>query len=508
MKKSLLVLSLIVTLLLTSCTTTAPVEELDCLKYPTHVKCLTDDPEDPDDPVDPVDPVVEDNNFIDIYYLNDFHGAIMPGSNEIGLSGIGSYIAAQKELYPDNVVVLAGGDMLQGSALSNYYSGLSTIDLMDEIGFDAFTLGNHEFDWGLETVTQYFDEVEENGEADFPLLGANVFLEGTTTRPDYIDPYTMIEKDGVKIGIIGTMGYGLEYSIATSKILGYEFANPVPLISQYAEELRTIHNCDIVLWVGHDSGNVNDDIAALTGNSKIDGMFNAHSHSEYVNTFAGIPEIQSGSVGKFLGHVRINLDNDNNIISYKAENLSKYKSSLFSDEYAPVQTLIDQYTLETDSLFNSPIIDSSTYYNTSDLSSWLSKLVRIATDSDIAFQNNGGTRTSIDSGETITLGVLYEVWPFDNVIKTVYLPGSTINSILRNYTYDTDLSSFEDDTIYKVATNDYVFDKTENPFLNGTNPDNTGILLRDLVEDELILQSSVYSDFDITNDILTTVQTD
>ena len=85
-----------------------------------------------------------------------------------------------------------------------------------------------------------------------------MFFEGTSIIPDGIAPYTIIERDGMKIGIIGTMGYGLERSIATSKIAGYEFADPVPIISEYAYHLRTVENVDIVLVVSHDSGNLND----------------------------------------------------------------------------------------------------------------------------------------------------------------------------------------------------------------------------------------------------------
>jgi 2',3'-cyclic-nucleotide 2'-phosphodiesterase (5'-nucleotidase family) len=474
------------------------VEEVDCELYPTHVDCLVDDDPVVDDDDD--DDVIVDVNFLDIYYLNDFHGAILDASDQIGFSGIASFIQNKKETYPNNVIVLAGGDMLQGSALSNYYNGLSTIDIMDEIGFDAMTLGNHEFDWGLDVVLNYFDEDDSNGEADFPLLGANVFYEGTTTIPEYIDPYTIIEKGDMKIGIIGTMGMNLEYSIATSRIDGYEFTYPVDIIGGYAEELRTEHNVDFVIWVGHDSGDYNSEIADLTGNQKIDAMFNAHSHAEYTSMSYGIPVLQAGSNGEFVGHVRINFDEDKIITSYDLDNISMYESAYFFQDDPEVQALIDGYLDETDVLFNTPIITSGASYNTTQLSNWLSKLMRINTGSDIAFHNYGGTRTDVDQNEVITLGVLYQIWPFDNVIKTVYLDGSTVNSLKSaGMAYDTEIETFEEGTLYKVATNDYVFDKETNPFIYGTDIDNTGIVLRDLVEDELQLQALLYSTFTVDN---------
>lgn len=500
MKKLITTLT-ILTLLLTGCTT-PPVEELDCELYPTHVDCLVDDPVD--DPDDPIDPVIN-QDFIDIYYLNDFHGAITESNDQLGFSAIASFIASRKETYPENVIVLAGGDMLQGSALSNYYNGLSTIDIMDVIGFDAFTLGNHEFDWGLDVVTQYFDEIESNGEADFPLLGANVFLKGTTTLPDHIDPYTIIEKGDVKIGVIGTMGYGLEYSIATSKVADYEFAYPVPIIEEYAIHLRTVEECDIVIWVGHDTGSINEDVANLEGDADIDGIFNGHSHSDYANGYLGIPSLQSGSNGEYVGYVRFNLDSNNDITSFTVDNISKYENAYLLTEDASVQALIEQFQAETDSLFNTPIIEPGASFNKSDLSDWIASVMRVSTGSDIAFQNYGGTRTSIEETETINLGVLYQIWPFDNVVKTVYLKGSVVKTLLSSgMAYDTELAEFEDDTLYKVATNDYVFDKTSNPFLDGEQIENTGLLMRDLAENELKAQSLIYTVFSLSNELQTT----
>lgn len=510
-KLATLFLALLVTINLSGCVD--PVQELDCEKYPTHVDCLVDDetPKTCDEGYELVDDecrVIEVNDgieIIEIYYMNDFHGAILESDDQIGFSKIGNFLTTKVEENPDGVVILAGGDMLQGSALSNYYEGLSTIDIMDVIGFDAFILGNHEFDWGLETVTQYFDEIEENGEADFPLLGANVFLEDTTTMPDHIDPYVVIERGDIKIGVIGTMGYNLEYSIATRRVEGYEFAYPVSIIGEYAAHLRTAEDCDIVLWVGHDSGDYNEEIASLTGESRIDGMFNAHSHSNVRRLVNGVPLIQAGSNGELVGYMRIELTNGV-VTDIKTDNLAAYDDALFLTEDPEVQALIDQYQDETDVLFNTPIINTAAGFNTSDLSKWIAELMKTATDSDIAFHNYGGTRDSLGSNETITLGRLYEIWPFDNVIKTVELDGATINALISSGLATSSYTSFTDGVMYKVATNDYVFDKTSNPFLDGDNIENTGILLRDLAEDELLLQKDVYSSFDVDNEILTNSQ--
>ena len=336
------------------------------------------------------------------------------------------------------------------------------------------------------------------------MLGANIFYKGTTTIPDYIDPYVIIERGDVKIGIIGTMGYGLEYSIATSKIEDYEFALPVPIISDIVYEMRTELDVDIVLVASHDSGNsLNPQLAALTGDYKVDAIFNGHSHNTYADTYLGLPVVQSGGYGEYVGHIRFELTN-NELSTYKVENFSYYSNELLRSPNDLVKELIEHYQLETDPIFNVPLITTGEYFTQTDLSEWIARMMRISTGADIGFQNGGGTRTSIPSDTVVTLAVLYQVWPFDNVVKTVDLTGAEIKSLMSGLIYDTDITEFDDDTIYKVATNDYTFDKPTNPFIYGDNPFNTGIILRDLAETELEMQSLEYDYFYYDNAIITT----
>ncbi len=446
-----------------------------------------------------------DLGFLDIYYLNDFHGSILEDSpDEIGFANIANFLITQKEENPNNTIILAGGDILQGSALSNYYSGLSTINMMNEMYFDAFTVGNHEFDWGIEKVTSYFDGNDENGEANFPLLGANIFYKDTTTIPENINPYVIIERGDLKIGIIGTIGFGLEYAIATSKIQDYEFASPVQIIKDITYELRTEKDVDIVIVASHDTGvTLNAQIAISEGDYKIDAIFNGHSHTAYTESNLGIPVIQSGSNGEYVGHVRLELT-DNELTGFSLENIGFYDNEKLRSSNDIVAAIIAGYVSETDELFNTPLITTGEYLSKNDLSHWIAKMMRVSTGADIGFQNSGGTRTNVRDDEVMTLAVLYQIWPFDNVIKTVYLTGAQIKTQMGLLSYNTELSNFDDNTLYKVATNDYTFDKPSNPFIDGTDPFNTGVILRDLAESELFKQSLVYDLFYIDNPVITT----
>lgn len=497
MKKLLLIPILLITL--SGCTTdTPPVDEIDCEEYPNHVDCIIEDPVDPVDPT----PEPEDVSHLEIFYINDLHGAILETEDELGLAKIANLLEETRAQEDSEVLFIGGGDLLQGAALSNYYSGLSVIELLNEMGMDAMTVGNHEFDWGLDVVLSYRDGNEENGEADFPFLGANIFYDDTDIIPEGIDPYVIIDKGDFRVGIIGTIGDTLESSIATKMVEDYEFRDSVDLIAYYSEYLRTQENCNFIISMAHESGNINADLTRLEGVQAVDLILNGHSHQAYTTTIGGVPQLQSGSNGELVGYIDVTLQNS--LIDTTLSNLSDGNEPLLQESSEAIEALINAYVEETDPIFNTPILASDDNYTTSELSNWLVDLIRQKTDSDIAFHNYGGTRSSIEENQMLTLSVLYDIWPFDNIIKTTYLKGSVINSLIATgqLVHSTEVETFDADSLYKVAVNDYVFDKTSNPFINGTDTVITSIILRSLVEDELLLQKEVYTEFSTDNTLL------
>ncbi len=431
-----------------------------------------------------------------VFYLNDLHGAILPDDNNMGLANIANLIISNKQAYPNETLFIAGGDMLQGALLSNYYQGASVIDMLNLMGLDAFVIGNHEFDWGLDVVLQYFDQNSDaDVHANFPLLGANVIEKETGERPEGIDPYTIIEKQGYKIGVIGTIGYGLESSIAAGKVADYMFTDPVEMVAHYATYLRAMEEVDLVFAVNHgDSDYYNNSVADLTGDARVDAIFNGHSHQNHVeqiirdgmDTFV----LQSAAYGQYIGFAHFTFT-DGVYAGFNAYNMNQDDHILLETPHAAVQSLIDAYTEEVAELIDTNIITAGEYLSRSGLTEYMAKIMRVKTDSVIAFHNYGGTRTDVSNNQPMTVALVYEIFPFDNVIKTTELLGSTIKSLITNHTdigyesiygtIDSDvIAALDDQTYYKVATNDYVYDGNPNTFNSGQHPVDTGILLRDL----------------------------
>ena len=465
------------------------------------------------------------NNITDlnIFYINDTHGAILNNSSQLGLARIGNLILDEKELNPDNTLFIAGGDILQGSILSNYFKGSSMIDILNHMSLDAFILGNHEFDWGLTTVTEYFNPETTGIKAEFPLLGANVFFKNTITRPDHIDAYKIIQKGNLKIGIIGLMGYGLEDSIATSMVEDYYFDDPITWAGHYAQELRLNHDVDVVLAVVHgSSGTTNSGIGNLTGSKTVDAVFNGHSHQSYVYTQfrsgVNLPIIQSGANGSTVGRVSIELNLDGEVIGATGKNLypatvyyadQEFESRL-NTSHPMLADLIATYVEEIAPLLNEVIIQSGSNYSRDQLTYYMAELIRVSANADIGFHNFGGTRDSLSNLENITVATLYDIFPFDNKVKTVSLLGSEIKEFIdstggdvaTSYKEGFSYQMIQDNTYYLISTNEYVFDKVDNPFIYGNNPIDTGVIIRDVLEDVLRNQAEIYDYFYIENPIV------
>jgi len=452
--------------------------------------------------------IEEKTKHITILTVNDFHGAITDKASKLG-----NVIINEKEKNADEVVVLSAGDMFQGSAISNYNRGKDMVDIMNMIGFDAMTVGNHEFDWELSTILNYFDKDSSNGEANFPLLGCNVVDKTTNEIPTNMESYKIIEKNGLKIAVIGYIGYGLEDSIATKMVENYEFLEPTPLIKELSTKLRKEELVDIVIASGHDaSSDTNKKIASLSGDARIDAIVNGHTHVKtqgYIERDAdgvSVPYVQAGSSGEAVGKIELNYDTSaQKIESSKASHLL---ITNVTKENASISAKVDEITEKTSAVFEEVIGTAGRSLTKYEGTSWVcNAILKYCLDNyescDIAFTNVGGVRDAafpIKKDEAITVNRLYQLMPFDNTIKMVTLKGSVIKALINNpgELYYSSLSVkkngnniyingnlLDEESDYRVACVDYIFDKPTYPFLKGNNIFNSGILLRDLLIDNI-----------------------
>ena len=186
--------------------------------------------------------------YIDLYELSDFHGAVYEEKHSngtyIGLPKLASYFDNKRSSNPGGTVILSTGDMFQGSADSNLTRGYMVNYCMQYIGFDAMALGNHEFDWTDEWIKKNA-ELQYNT-TSVPYLGANILKNGEI--PSFLHKSTIVERGEYKIGVIGTIGNNLEASVLKSAREGYEFVPYADIVNAEALRLKTEEHCNAVAF--------------------------------------------------------------------------------------------------------------------------------------------------------------------------------------------------------------------------------------------------------------------
>ncbi len=230
---------------------------------------------------------------LDFYAINDLHGRFDDTDAQPGLDELSTYLEYMDD---DTTVLLASGDMWQGSAESNLTYGAMMTEWMNEMDFVSMTLGNHEFDWGESYIR------ENQSIAEFPFLAINVYDRSTNTLADYCQPSVMIERSGLQIGIIGAIGdcYDSISGDNTKNIYFQTGSALTELVKAESERLRSA-GADIIVYSIHDGGNGNIgnlkyyyDLSLSDG--YVDLVFEGHSHSRYNFKDAyGVHHIQGGA---------------------------------------------------------------------------------------------------------------------------------------------------------------------------------------------------------------------
>ena len=222
-------------------------------------------------------------------------------------------VIAQEREADKNLLLVDAGDFCQGTPYFNFYHGRVEIDAMNRMGYDAATLGNHEFDNGLDTLAAVLKT------AKFPIVCANYDFTGTAME-GMTRPYTIIRKGGLKIGILG-LGCDPKGLIADKNFLPAKYLEPYEAAQKAADELRG-KGCDIVVCLSHMGtyGKAEEDVCDVQLAKKtrsIDLVIGGHTHKLYDNLRVpnldgdSIPVCQMGKAGAYLGKIVLHLGDKN-----------------------------------------------------------------------------------------------------------------------------------------------------------------------------------------------------
>ncbi len=396
---------------------------------------------------------------VNIFAINDTHGAIITDGDIPGMEKVATVINNLET--SSEYIKVANGDIFQGGYASNVTHGEIFIDTLNAMDFDCFVIGNHEFDWGLDEISKYKDGDLSNGEADFPFLSANIVYKNDYSSPSWLEPYTIVENNGYRVGVIGIIGEYLTSSISGEQVKDYVFLNPIPIVENLATELRTKEDCDFVIVANHEySSSTNEELAELKNDARIDAILCAHTHqkiNEYVRRSDAylIPVLQSNTKNYTVGSISLDVA-EQEITNAKINHYypMDYESN------AEILSVINQYQNIIEE-GNRVIGNTNTEMSRSELGVFAANAIKDYVKSDLAFINTGGVRATIDQGE-ILIKEVYEVFPFDNRIINVTM---TKNELIRfcnlsdgymYYSSNLDLNNLTKST-YTVSVIDYVY---------------------------------------------------
>lgn len=245
-----------------------------------------------------------------ILHTNDTHSCIFPLNRNLAdtaLAGRGGFIRRaamikeQRALQPE-LLLLDSGDFSQGSPYYTMYKGDVEIELMNLMGYDAATIGNHEFDFGVDNMARLFRK------AKFPIVCANYDFTGTALE-GLVKPYVIIKRNGLKIGIFG-LAPKLEGLVSEKTRVGVKYNDPVEAGNETAKLLKEKEKCDVVICLSHLGWDIMglDDTEMMARTRNIDLVLGGHSHTyfqtlRYIKNIDGkeVPNDQNGKHGIFVG---------------------------------------------------------------------------------------------------------------------------------------------------------------------------------------------------------------
>ncbi len=362
-----------------------------------------------------------------IYHTSDMHGFYYP---KAGVGGAAT-LAALIDEGPEDYLLLDSGDFSNGTAEAKNSKGLKSVDLMNELGFHAATIGNHEFDFKDKGVAPILQR------ADFEILAANFFEKESGKYPQGVRPYQIFEVDDVDVAVIG-----LANTNPTNKSKKYLFTPPLPALEKALKE-KAVQEADVVVVIAHDAL-VDEEhgtqayisqIAEKFG-GQVNIVFGGHAHhivqNHYIN---GVLFVESGNYYQQVSKVTVETDDKTGkFISAKSEIIPLVVEQIGQDEEiaAFAESLKEP---GMDEVFGEAAekvsrVSANPSHKDGPLNNWIADLGRAYAGTEIFVHNNGGTRIDMEKG-IITKRETVDMHPFENEITKMTVSGRFLKYLVK-----------------------------------------------------------------------------
>lgn len=368
-----------------------------------------------------------------VMHTNDHHGHLLPfrDSGQDNWGGVARRrVAIQRERADTSYqwLLLDGGDVFQGTPISNLLTGFLDLECMNQMGYDAMVLGNHEFDFGYELLRSRMSD------AHFHLLCANVIDRERGTP--VAEPYVILRRGPYRIGVIGITTETLA-SETHPKAKEYVVAHPNTVVKGLAQYLRGV-GCDIVIALTHQG--YNRDLALAEAVPELDAIVGGHTHTKLdePTRVGDVLVTQTNGWGRYLGVLKMTFD--------RPDAGSRFKLVGFENKYQPMSPDLPEddglkaFIADYDQRLRQEMskVVATAVHDFSDenvrmrenaMADMVADALRRQVGTDIGLFNGGNFRAPIHAGE-VTEGDLYAVLPFDNFLVKVAMTGAKLREVL------------------------------------------------------------------------------
>lgn len=421
-----------------------------------------------------------------VLYTNDEHGWMEATENTGGAAGmVGLWKEKEGYVQDSSFLILSGGDMWTGPAISTWFQGESMTEVMNAMGYNAAAIGNHEFDFRVEGLRARLEQ------SDFPFLSANIREKVTGNIPDFAKPYAIQEVNGVQVGLIGLTTITTSTSAFPDYVADYDFIPYEDALEEIVPQVKA-EGAELFIVLGHichDEMQALAPTAAALGIAVIGG---GHCHERVFDKVEGVALIESGS--SLEAYVKVDIEFDTSGDTVVSITADVYDNSGGTPDPA-VAAIVAQWRIRADAELSNVI-----GYVDSTIKRWLPAMHNMVTDAwleafplaDISATNRGGFRQDIPAGD-ITLATIVGVLPFENSIVELGLTGAQLINYIEaahpvvggmttigGYTR-ADGTLIAVDSTYIVLVTDYMYSRPDTLPVYDPEPYNTSVNWREPV---------------------------
>jgi 2',3'-cyclic-nucleotide 2'-phosphodiesterase/3'-nucleotidase len=367
--------------------------------------------------------------YIDVLGHADYAGRIRQNRTCPGLAHFGTQIDKIRDANPDGTLLLDAGDEFT----AKFWPGIPVVDALSMLGTNVMTLGNHEFDYG-----QAFLE-ECIAHADFPILCANITEKETGELVKGTQPWVMLERKGIRIGILGFTTEYTPYMVTAPMFEPYEVQECIPLANHYIPEMRAA-GAQVVIVLAHfpfyidEEGNISGELYDVLANiPPVDMFIGGHIPGDYADTVLNTAVLKGGFSGASLPHARLWFDPERNEVVRKE--CSVHQTTTGGEVKEVYKAFADKITAPFQSLFDTVlgVAEEKWVLHLSEetkLGNFLADCMLEAAGTQFAYMNATTAGGSIDPGP-VTAEDLTSVCGFNDPIYTAEITGEQLWDLME-----------------------------------------------------------------------------